>query len=173
MASEKPARILRSKSRLTDDDIAEMSDGQAWQHIYALEGQKKDRILEVCFTGFALDDKEELERMAAIGALRLRKSVTKNLDFLVCGDAPGPAKLEKAKGQGVTIMDEVGFRHLLETGEITKPSPSKKRASRKQSNNGVPNRNSVPEVTSDKPSNGVIYVILFAIAAGVWIVALN
>jgi DNA ligase (NAD+) len=53
--------------------------------------------------------KEFVERMGGI----VSGSVSKNTDFVVVGDKPG-SKLEKAKKLGLTILDEVGFKELVE-----------------------------------------------------------
>lgn len=45
-------------------------------------------------------------------------SVSKKTDALVVGSDPGASKLAKAQELGVPILDESGFRMLLETGEI-------------------------------------------------------
>jgi DNA ligase (NAD+) len=37
---------------------------------------------------------------------------------VVVGEAPGNAKVTKAQELGVPILDEAGFAHLLETGEL-------------------------------------------------------
>ncbi len=59
----------------------------------------------VCFTGFgAAVRKEELEAAAEAAGFHVVKSVTKTLDYLVCGLKPGDQKLEKAKAQGVEIL---------------------------------------------------------------------
>ena len=50
-------------------------------------------------------------------------SVSKKTTAVVLGDAPGAAKLTKARELGVPILDEAGFVHLLETGEVV-PSAS-------------------------------------------------
>ncbi len=47
-------------------------------------------------------------------------SVSKKTDFVVVGDSPG-SKADKAEQLGVPILDEDGFKHLLETGE---PAPN-------------------------------------------------
>jgi DNA ligase (NAD+) len=44
--------------------------------------------------------------------------VSKKTDALVAGEAPGDAKLSKARELGVPVLDEAGFARLLETGEI-------------------------------------------------------
>ena len=45
-------------------------------------------------------------------------SVSKKTLALVIGADPGASKVTKAEEAGVPILDEAGFRHLLETGEL-------------------------------------------------------
>jgi len=45
-------------------------------------------------------------------------SVSKKTTAVVVGDAPGAAKLSKAEELGIPILDEAGFQHLLETGDL-------------------------------------------------------
>ena len=45
-------------------------------------------------------------------------SVSKKTTAVVVGAEPGQAKLTKAEELGVPILDEAGFRHVLETGEL-------------------------------------------------------
>jgi DNA ligase (NAD+) len=45
-------------------------------------------------------------------------SVSKKTTAVVVGEGPGAAKLAKAEELGVPILDEAGFAHLLETGEL-------------------------------------------------------
>jgi DNA ligase (NAD+) len=45
-------------------------------------------------------------------------SVSARTFAVVVGAEPGASKLTKAASLGVPILDEVGFRHLLETGEL-------------------------------------------------------
>ncbi|HCP72991.1 MAG TPA: hypothetical protein DIT91_06180, partial [Actinobacteria bacterium] len=42
-------------------------------------------------------------------------SVSSKTDFVVAGDAAG-SKLEKAQELGITILDEAGFKSLLDKG---------------------------------------------------------
>jgi DNA ligase (NAD+) len=62
-------------------------------------------------------------REGAEDAIKLRGgkspgSVSKKTDAVVVGDAPGEAKLARARQLGVPVLDEAGFAHLLETGDI-------------------------------------------------------
>jgi len=74
--------------------------------------------LTVCFTGFKAADKVSLGALAEAKGMCIRASVSQDLNILVGGYNAGPAKLERARDQGVMIRDEAQFRHLLETGEI-------------------------------------------------------
>ena len=45
-------------------------------------------------------------------------SVSKRTTAVVVGDGPGASKLSKAEELGIPVLDEQGFEHLLETGEL-------------------------------------------------------
>jgi DNA ligase (NAD+) len=45
-------------------------------------------------------------------------SVSKKTFAVVVGREPGASKLNKAEELGVPVLDEAGFAHLLETGEL-------------------------------------------------------
>ena len=121
MASKKPTMILMSKTDMGEDEIKQLTDEEAWKLIYSFRSKKaKDNRLEVCFTGFG-PRKESMKEFAASKNFKPVGSVTKKLDFLVCGDKqPGPVKTLKAESQGVQIMNEHQFMQLCETGEVPK-----------------------------------------------------
>lgn len=73
---------------------------------------------QVLFTGFAAAQRAALEDKAIDAGLHIVKSVTTGLAFLVCGATAGPAKIEKARMQGVYIVSEPEFHLLIETGEL-------------------------------------------------------
>jgi len=50
-------------------------------------------------------------------------SISRRTDAVVIGADPGAAKLAKATELGIALLDEAGFRHLLETGEIRPVTP--------------------------------------------------
>jgi DNA ligase (NAD+) len=65
-------------------------------------------------------------REAAEAAIKARGgkapgSVSKKTTAVVVGAEPGSAKLAKAQGLGVPIVDEAGFAELLETGAVSGP----------------------------------------------------
>ncbi|MDQ6616741.1 MAG: NAD-dependent DNA ligase LigA [Actinomycetota bacterium] len=69
---------------------------------------------------------EGWSREAAEEAIKIRGgkapgSVSKKTTAVVVGTEPGTAKLTKAHELGVPILDEAGFAHLLETGELPRP----------------------------------------------------
>nr|WP_149022640.1 BRCT domain-containing protein [Salmonella enterica] len=72
----------------------------------------------MCFTGFKKADKERLVDKANEQGLTVRTSVTQNLQMLCCGYNAGSSKVSAARMKGTIIIDEPGFIHFLETGEI-------------------------------------------------------
>ncbi|KAF1021871.1 MAG: DNA ligase [Paracidovorax wautersii] len=72
----------------------------------------------IVFTGFSAARRAELEQMASDGGLRVVRSVTQTLVFLCGGSNAGPMKLEKARAQGVYIVDETAFIQLVATGVL-------------------------------------------------------
>lgn len=119
MAEEKVTRILRAKSTFTAEQIAVMSDEDGWRWIYANAKPRKEKLTQICFTGFSMSEKAELISLAQAAQLEVVNSVTKGLAFLCTGENVGPAKLQKAITQGNHIMSKEQFLHLLHTGEIT------------------------------------------------------
>lgn len=118
--SEKLKRILLSKSDFTDQQISQMSDAEGWAWLYAHQSPTKRQIKgpEVCFTGFGVTERQDLESRALAGGLHVVTSVTKGLMLLVAGANAGPAKIEKARTGGISVLDRAEFDRFLETGEI-------------------------------------------------------
>jgi DNA ligase (NAD+) len=70
---------------------------------------------------------EGFTREEATAAVRARGgkspgSVSKKTTAVVVGAEPGASKLAKAAELGVPVVDEAGFVHLLETGEVPVPA---------------------------------------------------
>jgi DNA ligase (NAD+) len=88
----------------------------------APEGDGQPKILagkSVVVTG-TLEDFSREEAEAAIKALGGKSpgSVSKKTTAVVIGDGPGVSKVDKATELGIPVLDEDGFRHLLDTGEL-------------------------------------------------------
>jgi len=122
MASERITRILLAKSDLSSEEIASMSDGDAWGWLYTQFPPKSRRYrkanAEICFTGFGITERKGLEQEASEAHLDVVKSVTKQLRYLVVGPNAGPSKLKKAQEREVVILTLTQFRAMLETGEL-------------------------------------------------------
>lgn len=76
--------------------------------------------MEILFTGFSADDREDLEADAEEAGLLVRKTVTKNLHFVCAGPRAGATKLSQARAQGCTVMSEDEFQRMLATGEVAR-----------------------------------------------------
>ena len=121
-------RILRSKTKLTDDEIIKLSNNKAWQEIYKAEAEERERKEklrkpEICFTGFDFEEREKLETDATLKGLKVRTKVTKLLAYLVLGDMPGEKKIEQAEEQGVQILTIDEYEKL--DSFVKKPKPKK------------------------------------------------
>jgi len=118
MPSEKLTRILKARSPFSPEQIEAMTDAEGWEWVYSHASPRKEKLPSVCFTGFSQSDKDALSALATGAHLRVVGSVNKSLSFLCAGDDAGPAKLAKAKEQGIAILTQAEFVNLLETGEI-------------------------------------------------------
>lgn len=119
MADHRTTRILGSKTNMSPGEIEQLTTLQAWKVIYAFrQKREKDERLQVCFTGFNDARKIELKILAENRNFKVVTQVTKSLDFLCSGGAPGPAKIAKAEAQGVPVISEQQFLQLAHTGEV-------------------------------------------------------
>ena len=116
--SEKLTRILKAKSQFTSEQISRMTEADGWKWVYSQSAPRKDKLPQICFTGFSDAVKEELGAMAEVAKLEVVKSVTKSLMFLCAGENAGPSKLDKAKSQQVIILSRQQFIDLTESGEV-------------------------------------------------------
>lgn len=118
MVSDKLESILQSKTDLSSEQIQTLSEEEGWHIVYSLP--KKEKLPQICFTGFSNSVKEDLQRRAReSGKFQVVASATKHLEILCAGENAGPAKLEKAKVAGAAIVDQEGFEKLIEFGEIS------------------------------------------------------
>jgi DNA ligase (NAD+) len=78
-----------------------------------LEG--KSVVVTGTLDGYSRDEAEDA--IKARGG-KSPGSVSKSTFAVVVGEGPGAAKLTKAEALGIPILDEAGFAHLLETGNL-------------------------------------------------------
>ena len=75
--------------------------------------------LSVVVTGTLVGwSREEAEEAVKARGGKSPGSVSKKTTAVVVGESPGAAKVTKADELGVPVLDEAGFAHLLETGEL-------------------------------------------------------
>jgi NAD-dependent DNA ligase len=117
MPSERLTRILLAKSHWSKEEIANLSDSEGWAWVYANASPKREKLPEICFTGFSATEKTELVTLATSAHLRVVQTVNQSLSYLCAGENAGPAKLAKATAQGVVVLTRQQFEALLETGE--------------------------------------------------------
>ena len=83
--------------------------------------ESRPRTLEgrtIVVTGSLVDFSRDGAREAIIGrGGKSSSSVSKKTDYVVVGDNPG-SKAEKAEQLGVPVLDEDGFKQLLEHGSV-------------------------------------------------------
>lgn len=118
MPSEKVTKIL-VKRGLSVVEIAAMSEAAAWDHVYATSLPKREKGLEVCFTGFRDEEKAELAAIAKKAGLAVVTKVTVGLFMLCAGTAPGAAKIKQASAQKARIVSREQLEDFIHTGELT------------------------------------------------------
>lgn len=113
--SERVTRILLSRG-MAIAEIQMLTELQAWDLVYEKLPARRAPLkrLQVCFTGFESEERYEMESIAMAAGHNVARSVTKSLGLLVCGDNPGPAKLEKAHAQGVKILTAAEYRERVQ-----------------------------------------------------------
>jgi len=120
MAGEKVSKILRSRTDLMDQEIAAMTDSEGWGLIRGINPVKVQRPKKetICFTGFSLSARENLQGIAADKGLHVVGSVTAKLTYLCCGRDPGEVKIKKAKEINSVLFTEDEFIEFIHTGVI-------------------------------------------------------
>ena len=60
--------------------------------------------------------RDEMKALIESNGGRNSGSISSKTAFLLAGEKPGPEKLRKAESLGVKVIDEAGFRAMLESG---------------------------------------------------------
>lgn len=96
--------------------MAVMADAEGWAWVYCNPRVATHRSNQVCFTGFAAAERDELHaRAAATGWLKPVGTVTAQLAFLCTGEKPGPSTLAKAHTCGATTSTRLDSSDLSRT----------------------------------------------------------
>lgn len=114
----KARQILLDRTDVPEDEINALSSGEAWDLIYELDAQKRrarPKFVEVCFTGLRPGERDKWTARVTQLGLKVRTSVTKKLNILVCGPNAGPSKMAQAKQAGVKLLSLEEFAAWLET----------------------------------------------------------
>ncbi|KAE9526050.1 BRCT domain-containing protein [Testudinibacter aquarius] len=123
-------RILGGVTLKSNDEYLSLDDWLKEKGIYSRYREtfanNKPEQLEICFTGFLKNQREYLETLATIHDFLVRKTVTINLTYLVCGKNAGWSKKQQAESNGASCMNESEFLTMIDTGEI--PDPETKQA---------------------------------------------
>ncbi|RLM12848.1 BRCT domain-containing protein [Gibbsiella quercinecans] len=97
----------------------------------------------ICFTGFEKNKKNELTSIAGSHNYFVKSAVTKDLDYLCCGENAGPSKISKARQNGTILLSENEFIAM-----ISNPTPLDSLGS----NNFGKSQTDAPEPASEKPN---------------------
>jgi len=77
--------------------------------------KKPANAMSVCFTGFG-PGKKQMQSAAKTAGYHVVATVTKSLDYLVCGPLPGPAKIALATERGAKILTAPEWQTVLAKG---------------------------------------------------------
>lgn len=115
MPSEKVTRALLSRG-VSADQIQPLTEQQAWELVREKPRARIATVqrVRVCFTGFGPEEREALESIAVRAGHHVARAVNKSLGILVCGDNPGPSKLEQARAQRVEILTADEYRQFVD-----------------------------------------------------------
>ena len=119
MPSDRVTRALLSRG-VPLEEIQTLTEGEAWSVLNETPSPRRAAAqrLSVCFTGFGPDGRQAMHSIALAAGHHVASGVNKSLAILVCGDNPGPSKLQKARAQGAKILSEAEYRAYVD-GSVT------------------------------------------------------
>lgn len=98
------------------------------------EVQKKDsrqsdslRGKSIVISGTFSISRDEMKALIEANGGRNSGSISSKTSFLLAGEKPGPEKLRKAEALGVRVIDEAGFRAMLEPETKAENRPEEKK----------------------------------------------
>lgn len=82
-----------------------------------------EKKIEILFTGFPSVQRTHLETLASNAGMKVVKTPTNGLTYLVVGPNAGPTKVSAARAMGVFILSEPNFKEMLSSGELPDSEP--------------------------------------------------
>ena len=70
---------------------------------------------KIIVTGTFSSSRDELKDKILFLGGTISSSISKNIDFIICGENPGPTKIEKANQLGLKIISEEDFYEMIQT----------------------------------------------------------
>ena len=70
---------------------------------------------KILVTGTFSSSRDELKDKILFLGGTISSSISKNIDFIICGENPGPTKIEKANQLGLKIISEEDFYEMIQT----------------------------------------------------------
>lgn len=110
-------RTFRKERIVTFSDGEHLLQGEAETRA-PRKPATRDKPMEILFTGFPKDKRTDLEERAKEEGMIVRMRVTQALDFLCMGPKAAPSKQVEAEHRGATVLDEMAFYDLVESGEL-------------------------------------------------------
>lgn len=110
--------LHESQTLATPYELRDLLRGYTEQDLRRQRRAEQKNKLEILFTGFPKDLRTDLEEIAKLSGMMVRKTVTENLDFICGGPRAGPVKKKQAEEVGATYISGDQFRALIETGEL-------------------------------------------------------
>lgn len=104
--------LLASTKARSKMDYTPLAFDASWNG--SRENEAAISATTVLFTGFTKARKTALEAVAEAVGWEVRSTVSKSLDYLVCGPKAGSAKVSKAEEFGIEVINEVVFSVLTE-----------------------------------------------------------
>lgn len=112
------ATLHEGQKLIAPHELRNLLRGCDEQELRKQRRAEQKHTLEILFTGFQKDLRADLEEIAKLSGMTVRKTVTENLDFLCGGPRAGSSKQKQAIEIGATYINGDQFRALIETGEL-------------------------------------------------------
>ena len=79
-----------------------------------MNNNNQTNAIEICFTGFRTEKKLKLNDWANDSNFKVRKTVSKRLNYLICGKNGGKEKKKRARENGAKVIHLTKCENLIE-----------------------------------------------------------